>query len=161
MWLLLEPIGLFGVNSQFFARLGWYGYLFIILTTTALTIPALDLFRRHRFTKLKFIELRVESSTDGGLHFVRAPENLQVWDFIALFLNHLKKGPAGDTIDAMCRIYIPVLYVRTDDADREILDDLTLREADLKNGDVCFIKGRPRKDEVRFCLSRRDDPTHE
>lgn len=161
VWLLLEPMGLFGLYPQLLVKLGWYGYLFLTVTALAVTIPALNLFRRHKFFNLQFICLEMESSTDGGSHYVRAPENLQVWDFVALFLEHLKKGPARDQIDAMSRVYDPILHVRTGDAAREISNNLTLKEANLKNGDVCFVKGRPRKHEIRFSLARKQHPTRE
>lgn len=135
-------------------KLGWYGYLLLTVTALAATISVLPFFRKYKFAKYKFIDLQVESSSDGALHYVRVPENLQVWDFVALFLEHLKKGPARDRVDAISIMYTPVLHVWTNGADLAISDDLTLKEADLKNGDVCFIEGRPRKREVRYSLAR-------
>lgn len=73
VWLLLEPMGLFGLYPQLLAKLGWYGYLFLTATALAVTVPGLSLLRRHKFIKMQFINLEVESSIDGCSHYVRAP----------------------------------------------------------------------------------------
>ena len=161
VWLFLEPMGLFGLYPQFLAKLGWYGYLILAVTALAVTVLGLNLLRRHKFVKIEFINLEVESSIDGCSHYVRAPENIQVWDFVNLFLEHLKRGAVREQIDAMARVYDPVLHVRTGDTDHEITNSLTLKEANLKNGDVCFIKGQPRKHEVRYSLGPIQHPTRE
>lgn len=78
-----------------------------------------------------------------------------------LFLEYLKRGHAREQIDAMARVYDPVLHVRAGDTDHEIANSLTLKEANLKNGDICFIKGQPRKHEVHFALGPIQHPTRE
>jgi hypothetical protein len=90
--------------------------------------------------------------TDGANHLVRAPLNMQVWDFVYLFLRQLEQGPAREHVRALHCQYDPVLQLGKDGSFFDLGNSLTLTQAGIADGALCRIRGeaRPERDRVFF-----------
>ena len=143
MWLVLEPLGAFGIFPNAVSNLGWVGYVSLFVLSLLVAIPISPIWRKLIFNNQEFIRVRVESSLEGINYQVKAPANLQVWDFSHLFIEHLEKGEASEKVKALRRGYSPVLNVKRNGEKTELDNNITLKEAGLLDTDVLFVLGKP------------------
>lgn len=154
-WLFLEPLGLFELLPSLSGTLGWAAYVALFVASLAGVLAARFLYRRAGYTKLTFLYFTVASSADGADHYVRAPENMQVWHFVHEFLSYLSRGPARERIRQLLFQFDPLLQVGRDGSFVDVGNSLTLAQAGVTNGARCQIRGvvRPERNEPLF--SRR------
>jgi hypothetical protein len=142
LWLLVEPLQLFGISPKLFTNFGWVGYLSLFIISLFIAICIGQVWRRIAFYHQDFIEVTVESSLEGIDYLVKAPSNTQLWDFSHLFIAHLEKGKASDKVKSMSQNYTPVLNLKRDGIKSELDKNITLKEAGLLQNDVLFITGK-------------------
>jgi len=158
IWLLVEPMQMFGVSPKIISNFGWIGYLSLLIVVLFLTIILSQIWRRVLFHKQDFIQVIVESSLEGIDYLVKAPANLQLWDFSHLFIAHLEKGKASEKIKAINQNYIPVLNLKRNGEKTELDKNITLKEAELEKTDILFITGKPIEVDrsPRYCIVDRE-----
>lgn len=146
VWLFIEPLGLFGLLPQLSGWMGFAAYIVMLIAAIAAVRIAVLVRRRYGHLKLTFVTFTVASSTDGADHLVRAPVNMQVWDFVYLFLRKLEDGPAAERVRALNRQFDPILQLGKDGHFIDIGNSLTLTHAGIIDGALCRIRGEPRKE---------------
>ena len=142
LWLAIEPLGAFGILTDTTASIGWFGYIALVVISLLVAVPASQVWRNLKFQRQEFMSFVVESSIEGVTYKVKAPANTQVWDFSHLFIEHLEKGPASDKVRTIKKHYSPVLNVRRGNVKSEVDNNITLKEADVHEGDVLYISGK-------------------
>ena len=86
---------------------------------------------------------------------MRAPVNMQVWDFTYRFIEHLRKGPASDRVESLNRHYDPVFQIEKNTTVLDIDASLTLSQAGITNGVRCQIRGKPKEHRIMFSKMKR------
>ena len=142
MWLLLEPLGIFGIAPNVLSNLGLIGYISLFVISLFVALAISQIWKNLLFLRQEFIVLTVESSLEGIDYQVKAPANLQAWDFAHLFIEHLEKGKSSDKVKSLRRGYSPVLNVRRNGEKTELNNNITLKEAGLLESDVLFVIGK-------------------
>lgn len=154
VWLFIEPLSLFGLLPQISGWTGIAAYLVMLIAAIA-AVRVAALIRRHSgHAKLSFVTFTVASSTDGADHLVRAPINMQVWDFVYLFLRELERGPAREHVRALHRQFDPILQLGKDGHFFDVGSSLTLTQAGVIDGVLCRIRGEPRRERNMPMFSR-------
>jgi hypothetical protein len=158
-WLFLEPLGLFGLLPSLSGFFAWATYLGLFFASLTVVIAVRLLYRRAGCSKLTFVTFTVASSADGADHFVRVPENMQVWHFVHEFLSYLSRGPARERIRQLMFHFDPALQISRDGNFVEVSNSLTLSQAGITNGVRCQIRGisRPERDEPLFSRRERSE----
>jgi hypothetical protein len=155
LWLLIEPLGVFGIAPKYLSNLGFIGYIALFVVALILSVVLCRIWENFIFLKQDLITLTVESSLEGINYLVKTPANMLIFDFSHLFVEYLEKGKASDKVRILRRGYSPVLNVKRDGEKIELDDNITLKEAWLLECDVLFITGKPIKTDntIRFQTS--------
>ena len=155
LWLLIEPLGAFGIAPKYLSSLGIIGYISLLIISFILALIFCRVWENFIFLRQELVTLKVESSLEGIDYLVKAPANLQIIDFSHLFVERLEKGKASDRVRQLRRGYSPVLNVRRGQEKFEIDENLTLKEAEFQESDIVFITGKPIKvdNTPRFSVS--------
>lgn len=150
-WTFIEPLGMFGVADDIqINHIGFIGYSLLIVFSLGISIIITKCYRGWLFNKQDFIQIVFESSSDGKNHNIRAPKNIQIWDFTNLVIEYLSKGEAKDRIQSMRYHFDPVLYVKRN-GERLRLDKYeTLSESGVLENDHLIIVGEPRDTRIRY-----------
>ena len=138
LWLVVEPLGFFGLLPNISGSLAWLAYLSLIGISIASVSIAHVLFRHGGQAKLTFITFTVASSSDGASHLVRAPLNMQLRDFV-----YLSNGPAKERIRQLRTNFEPILQVEKEGGFIDLDQNQTLSQAGVKDGNLCQIRGKP------------------
>jgi hypothetical protein len=144
IWLFVEPLGLFGLVPQLPVLDGAMAYAAMLIAAVLCAAVAAKLYGRYTNAKLTYLTFTVASSSDGADHLVRAPTNMQVWDFLARFLDHLSEGSAAERVKALRWGYDPILQIKRSDSFVDVANSLTLIQAGITDGAMCQIGGKSR-----------------
>jgi hypothetical protein len=85
---------------------------------------------------------------DGAYHFVAVPASLTSAEFLTRFFVYLQASVPAQKIQSILRDFSPYLEVRRRDELFEIARGVTLGESGIKNGDICQVRGKPKKVNV-------------
>ncbi len=155
IWLVLEPLGFFGVFPNAFSNLGLIGYALLLIVSFLIFVPISQVWRKVKLYRQELVTVVVVSSLEGITYEVKVPANLQVWDFVSLFIEYLEKGTQTDKVKAIRRLYSPVLNLRRNGESRAIDNSMSISEIGIEKDDVFFISGKPIEDNtIRFSISR-------
>ncbi|WP_321392216.1 hypothetical protein [uncultured Desulfuromusa sp.] len=142
IWLIIEPLSLFGLMPESISTTGWLGYIALIILSLVIATPISQKIRKIKFNRQELLKVNVESSLEGVTYSVKTPANIQVYDFSRLFVDHLERGPVSKKIKALKWHYSPVLNIRRGETKVELDNSMTLQEANIKEHDVLFITGK-------------------
>lgn len=157
LWLLLEPLGAFGLTPELSFITGLITYSLLTAISLLVAILFIPTYKNFRNTKNTYINFKIELASDGAEHLVRSPTNMLTSDFINQFIEHLSNGPAKDRVTALNRTHYPVLRLITEDGASEVKNNITIKESGISEGSRCYISARPRESEIRFSLRSSDD----
>ena len=99
IWLVLEPLGLFGLSSTFEAW-GLWGYGFMLIMSAAIVFAAelwTKVLLRKRF---EFVWFTLVLTHDGSRHVIETPYDLEVGEFLTLFFQYLPDHTEWEHADA-------------------------------------------------------------
>lgn len=157
LWLLIEPLGTFGIAPKSISTLGFIGYISLFVISLILALVLCRIWKNVIFLRQELVILKVESRLEGIDYLVKAPANLQVTDFSHLFVERLEKGKASEKVKQLRRGFSPVLNVRRNEDKFELDDNITLKEAGFLETDVLFITGKPIKVDNTPRFSKTSD----
>jgi len=119
-------------------------YIFILVCALVSALILTSIIRQYQLKKLKLIVFSVNLSLDGSYHYVQAPAAQTTADFMNLFFNYLIKNEEKDKYSTILKQYFPMLEIRRNDGVVRCGAEQTLKDAGLKNGDICQIVGKPK-----------------
>jgi len=154
-WLLFEPLGFFGLLPPLDGIAGAVAYAAMILCAVLSVPVSRYAYGRWSGARMTYVEFRVSSSSDGADYLVRAPTNMQVWDFTHQFLRHLSRGPGGERIVAKAEFFDPVLQVKAKRSFVDLDSGDTLKQAGIARGAHCRIRANPHRRMIAFSRSPR------
>lgn len=160
LWMFVEPIGAFGLIPQFKKSSGALMYALLLLASAVVVVGFLRVYRWSKTHDLPSITLMIKATADGATYHLRISENMQIGDALAQYVAILLQGPARDQVKATAFRHYPVLQVRRDGEYIDLNSNLTLREADLANGDECQVRAQIYEHFNRVMFSRARQTSH-
>lgn len=140
LFVIIEPLGVFGLAEYYLKKAGIYGYLGLISFSALITVFIEMIRKINSMRKYKFIEFTIILIQDGSEFYVKAPQSILVKKFIQLFLKKISYRSL--ILDTPITTMNLSLFVNNADA-KILLDSAkTIQQCRLKNGDVCSIAGR-------------------
>lgn len=146
--VLFEYQSLSGLLKLNIPYLAYFEYAVLVLISLIVSGFLLYIVRFRQYKKLNLIKFSVSSMTDGAYHFVAAPLEMKSADFLKYFFNYLSTKVAKEKLQAVLKSYYPYLEVRRSNELVEVAREMTLADAGIKNGDICQLRGKPKKVNV-------------
>lgn len=143
IWLLLEPLSLFGLFEEEMNNLGLFGYFSLFITSLVMAVLFSQFWRNYNFYSQDFIEVIVESSIEGASYKVKAPKYIQIFEFVGLFVEHLEKGESRDSVRVLRRSFYPILNIVRNREKIDIDQNMRLCDIDLMDDDIFAVCGKP------------------
>lgn len=147
-WYAEKQLALFGLLAVEFSYLTISNYMKYLIVGWSALIISLIIFlilKRRQLKNKNLITFSINLAIDGSYHYVQAPAELLSVDFLRLFFRYLKSSSAKEKYNNVLDQYFPQLEIRRSDVTIEIKEDETLLAGGLKNGDICQVKGKPKK----------------
>ena len=154
IWLVLEPLGSFGIFPNAISSSGWVGYLSLFIISLFFAISTGQIWRKIKFNNSDIVQVAVESSIEGTTYLVRTPANMQAWEFCHLFIEFLERGKSGEKVRMTKRHFSPVLNLRRGEEKIEVDENVSLSEIGIVSGDILFVSGKLTEVDrtPRFCV---------
>ncbi len=141
VWLFVEPLGAFGLLPQFQSGLGAIGYMLIIVVSVLIVLFFIRGYRWSKTVDVPFVNITIESASDGGTYQVRAAYNMQVGEFVESFIDLLSKGPARERVMLFRLHHLPILQIKRNNDYMDVDSNLSLQDAGIVENDICQIRG--------------------
>ena len=96
--------------------------------------------------KMDLIVFSVNLAADNSYHYLRAPGNMLTSDFFKYFFIYLMKNFDNEKYKKILEEYFLRLEIRRSDEVIKVLGRFTLFEGGLKDGDICQVIGKSKKE---------------
>ena len=97
------------------------------------------------------ISLTLLSHHNNSQQLLEVCADLPIAEFLEQLLESLAKGENGERVEQMRECYEPVLELVRCGNEVELINDQTLAEAGVIEGDTVQIAARPLKEKLLFC----------
>ncbi len=156
LWLLIEPLGLFGLLPTMSILAGVGGYAVMLVLSVIAVLLAPQIYRLNLRKTIPTVEFEISLSSDGIDHRVIAARNMQIWVFLGSFLNEIERRPGGDRVSVLRATYDPVIQILEPNGAYRVLESTsTIFEAGVTEGSKCTIIGKPKQVNSGIRFSRR------
>ena len=85
---------------------------------------------------------------DSSYHYVQASSLLKSIDLLKLFFMYLSTKTSAESVKATLNEFQPYLEIKRSNEMVEIPHQQNLKEAGIQQGEVCQIRGKPKKVNV-------------
>lgn len=121
-----------------------YAIAFII--SVLLSVVIFKRLLNQQIKKMDLIVFSVNLAVDNSYHYLRAPGNMLTSDFFKYFFIYLMGNFQNDKYKKILEEYFLRLEIRRSDDVIKVLGRFTLFEGGLKDGDICQVVGKSKKD---------------
>ena len=157
IWSLISSLLAFIPISNFLLQASVPGYAGLLFSSGLLTWIAELIFRFKQTKNTEFVRLTIELITTGNRYKLMVPFDLKISIFITQLATYLEKRHNYPHLKWTLDFSAAILSVKRVN-NFELLDNnLTLREANLENGDLCRIANYDRKIVDKFTLEKLKD----
>ncbi|MDH5517453.1 MAG: hypothetical protein OEY36_06500 [Gammaproteobacteria bacterium] len=121
-------------------------YAVVLIVAGLLSSVIYKRFLQSQTKKMDLITFSVNLAVDNSYHYLRAPGNMLTSDFFKYFFIYLMKNFQQEKYRKILQDYFLRLEIRRSDDVVKVLGRYTLFEGGLKDGDICQVIGKSKKD---------------